>query len=445
MEISESKVREYSKRLILSRTRLLCKNGFYGMLLMYMKFALDSTIDTAATDGKKICFNPEFLDELSDKELDFVMMHEVLHVALRHCTRGNLLKDDQFNIACDIVVNSNIMHSFGDDPSSIYVQSAGGVSVHLTPSGEEGYLFTAEEVYNMISLALTKRKSKKNSNFNLPFSIDGYDDDESENDENSTRNKTDKKKNKSSKKKDDKNRNDGGWDDHSKWEETDGENDDEWLYRVLSVAKATEVRNKSSGAGNLPACIERLLKEYTTPQTDWRTVLADFIQEEVVDYSFTPPDRRYDGPFFLPDFNDTDVTVKDLLFMVDTSGSMSDTMITEAYSEIKGAIDAFDGKLQGWLGFFDAKVVEVQPFDSENSLKVIRPVGGGGTSFHAVFKYMQKFIQEREITCLIILTDGDAPWPKQEEAMGVPVLWIIINEEFTPPWGKITRITTASE
>jgi hypothetical protein len=58
---------------------------------------------------------------------------------------------------------------------------------------------------------------------------------------------------------------------------------------------------------------------------------------------------------------------------------------------------------------------------------------------------MQKFIQEREITCLIILTDGDAPWPKQEEAMGVPVLWIINNEEFIPPWGKFTVIKTESE
>ena len=32
--------------------------------------------------------------------------------------------------------------------------------------------------------------------------------------------------------------------------------------------------------------------------------MNDFIQEEVVDYSFTPPDRRFDdSPFFLPDFN----------------------------------------------------------------------------------------------------------------------------------------------
>lgn len=48
-----------------------------------------------------------------------------------------------------------------------------------------------------------------------------------------------------------------------------------------------------------------LLKELRKPQTDWRKILNDFIQEEIVDYSFTPPDRRFDdSPFFLPDFND---------------------------------------------------------------------------------------------------------------------------------------------
>ena len=66
-----------------------------------------------------------------------------------------------------------------------------------------------------------------------------------------------------------------------------------------------------------------------------------------------PPDRRFDeSPFFLPDFNDKDDLAEDILFMIDTSASMSDDMITAAYSKVKGAIDQFDGKLKCWLGFF---------------------------------------------------------------------------------------------
>ena len=185
---------------------------------------------------------------------------------------------------------------------------------------------------------------------------------------------------------------------------------------------------------------QRILDELTRPQTDWRTVLNDFIQEDIVDYSFSPPDRRfYDTPFFLPDFNDKDDIVEDILFMIDTSGSMSDKMIAAAYSEIKGAIDQFDGKLRGWLGFCDAAVVEPKPFGSVDDVKKIKPLGGGGTSFTAIFKYVAEHM-EKPPASIIILTDGYAPFPDEKSAMGIPVLWLINNEKVTPPWGKVTRI-----
>ena len=116
--------------------------------------------------------------------------------------------------------------------------------------------------------------------------------------------------------------------------------------------KGIEIRDPSNTRGLVPFFAQRILKEMKKPQTDWRTTINEFIQEEVVDYSFYPPDRRFDdSPFYLPAFNEKDDMVEDILFMIDTSGSMSDEMITVAFSEIKGAIDQFDGKLKGWLGF----------------------------------------------------------------------------------------------
>ena len=86
MVLSEEKQKKYMRRLLLSRMRILSVNGFYGLLIMHMKFALDSRLDTAATDGTRIYFGTEFLDSISDRELDFVLMHEVLHVVLQHCS-----------------------------------------------------------------------------------------------------------------------------------------------------------------------------------------------------------------------------------------------------------------------------------------------------------------------------------------------------------------------
>ena len=73
--------------------------------------------------------------------------------------------------------------------------------------------------------------------------------------------------------------------------------------------------------------------------------------------------------------------------MIDTSGSMSESQITECYSEIYGAIGQFNGKLQGKLGFFDAVVVEPIPFEDEEEFKIIRPKGGGGTNFDCIFDF----------------------------------------------------------
>jgi len=103
------------KRLQNARLSLLQKHPFYAILLMYMKFSLDLTCETAYTDGNRIAFNPDFMNDLSDSELEFVLMHEVLHTVLGHPFRHQQDYDQQaFDIACDIVVNSNILYSFGN-------------------------------------------------------------------------------------------------------------------------------------------------------------------------------------------------------------------------------------------------------------------------------------------------------------------------------------------
>ena len=149
MEISNKKARQYINRLLLARMRILCNHGFYGLLLMHMIYSIDEGCETAYTDGVRIAFSPFFLEELSDKELDYVLMHEILHVVLQHCLRGEYKDNERYNIAADIVINSIIMHENNDKPSSITLTTY-GESMHIAPDGKEGYLYTAEEVYEML-------------------------------------------------------------------------------------------------------------------------------------------------------------------------------------------------------------------------------------------------------------------------------------------------------
>lgn len=417
MALSESKIKGCIKRLLLSRMRILYNHEFYGLLLMHMIYAVSEEIETACTDGVRITFGIDFLDSLSDSELDFVMMHEILHVVLQHCFRGNVEDPEAYNIAADIVVNSNIMLENGMKASSITL-SKYGIAMHVAPDGKEGHEYTAEQVYAMLPKNLNKKGNNKS-----PGSAVG------------------RAKKEISKEQHQPVR---VWDNHSQWGkyEEDDTLRDVWVKRFEDAAEAIKIRDPSNARGLLPAFAERILKELKKTQTDWRTILNDFIQEEVVDYSFAPPDRRFDdSPFFLPDFNGKEDRVEDILFMIDTSGSMSDDMIAAAYSEVKGAIDQFNGKLKGWLGFFDAAIIKPQPFSDENEFKIIKPAGGGGTDFQIIFEYVFHHMSDKLPASIIILSDGDAPFPQEKLAGGIPVLWLLNNEEVNPPWGKVARIT----
>lgn len=421
MEPSNEQIKGYIRRLLLSRMRILNTHGFYGLLLMHMIYTIDENAETAYTDGTRIAFGPKFLESLTDSELDFVMMHEILHVVLQHCIRGEDRDHERMNIACDIVVNSNILLENNMDRRSITL-SQWGESMHIAPDGKEGHEYTAEQVYDMLP-PTPPQKAKK-----IPSS--GGEKGRAKQEQGNPKDLTS-----------------GGhsWDDHSQWSqyEEDDTLRDVWVKQFAEACEAISIREKTIGRGTLPLFAQRLLEKLRDPQVDWRTILNEFVQEEVNDYSFSPPDRRFqESPFFLPDFNELGKNGEpvDILFMIDTSGSMSDKEITAAFSEVKGAIDQFDGKLKGWLGFFDAAIIEPKPFESVDDVLKIKPAGGGGTDFQIIFEYVHQHMENNLPACIIILTDGYAPFPQEHLAQNIPVLWLIDNSDVEPPWGKVARI-----
>jgi predicted metal-dependent peptidase len=134
----------------------------------------------------------------------------------------------------------------------------------------------------------------------------------------------------------------------------------------------------------------RILEALTEGKLDWRTLLNDFVQEEICDYSFSPPDRRFgDSDFFLPDFNEKQEMVKNVWFLIDTSGSISDGMIMDAYNEIASAVEIFGGNIESYLSFTESFVTKPAPFSSVGDLLAILPKGGGGNNFRLIFEYLE--------------------------------------------------------
>ena len=75
----DNKTREIVQRLQAIRVKMLREQPFYAVLLMHLRFALDEATPTLYTDGERIAFNPYFVDELDDFQLQFVLISICFH------------------------------------------------------------------------------------------------------------------------------------------------------------------------------------------------------------------------------------------------------------------------------------------------------------------------------------------------------------------------------
>ena len=393
-----------------SRIQMLVEMPFFGILAINLKLVEREDVKTAATDGKSFFYNADFINKLSEKERNFIVAHEVLHPALKHLWRKNGRQHLPWNCACDFAINLLIKES---DPSGAIFSAPKGVLLDNKYAN-----MTAEEIYDTFPTQ-------------PPQGGQGQGGEGSGSQQ----------------------RGCGGLqpiDNHDLWDEeasggSEGEVEaGEWEGRINSAAQAAEAKKQ----GSVPAGIKRLLNKMNRPQKNWRVLLNEFIIEFVNDYSFNPPDRRYDdGDFYLPDFNEVDSEVKDLVFWVDTSGSIGEKELNTVMSEIIGAIQQMNGRLQGYLGYFDAKAYELNPFETMQDVLKAPVLGGGGTCFHEPFNETHKQLTEKgnDVAGIIMLTDGYATFPNKSIANDIPVLWLITNEDVVPTFGLHTTVKINQE
>ena len=70
------------EKLSRARTQLLLNQPFFGTLCLRLKLVAMSSLPTMATDGRRLVYNPAFVDQLTPAELEGVIAHEVMHVHL---------------------------------------------------------------------------------------------------------------------------------------------------------------------------------------------------------------------------------------------------------------------------------------------------------------------------------------------------------------------------
>lgn len=408
--MAEIKDKEIETRIVRSRIQLLMKYPFYGTLALQLQIVEDPSVGTAAVDGKRFYYSPDFIKKLTEGELNWIVAHEVMHCALGHIWRRGTRQHQKFNIACDYAIHS-LLH---ESESSDFKMPKGCL---YDPKFENK---SAEDIYDMLP-------ELPSMDINGNGSSKGQDEGEGQG-EGQQGNGVPQT-----------------IDNHSKWGEDDTQannqvKEKDWLEKMISAAEVAE----SKSQGNVPGMIKRLIGKLKKPQKDWRQLLAEFVQFEVFDYGFLPPDKRLYGfsDVLMPDYNEETEKVQDMVFVIDTSGSIGDRELVSFFSELVGMMQQFQSSVKGHILYVDSNVAAVYDFEDVDDILSAKPAGGGGTDMQEAIRYTMKKTEtdDWDTAGMCILTDGYTDYDMTESDIPFKVLWLITNESQTPPYGQVARM-----
>ena len=371
-------MKKLTTKLAKAKTALILEHPFVGTIALSMPFEFDESIKTAATNGKRIKFNPEFVDSLTDEEVKFLVAHECFHPMLEHNFRRGERQGKRWNMAADYVINKLLT-----DESIGRMPKVGLLDNNIYNAGHG----TSEGIYNI----LPEQDESGGSGAGEPG---------------------------------------GPLDDCEDGDGSPAEQQQqqaEWKVKVAQAAQAAKMM------GKMTANMQRLVDEVLQPKVDWREVLQKFLVKARTDQrSFARFNRRFIAQgLYLPSVSGEQMG--EVCFAVDCSGSIDQKTVNQFASEIKRVKEDLMPERIHVL-YFDSEVSHVESYEQHDDLD-IKPHGGGGTDFAPVFeKIIELGINP---VAIVFLTDlccnsfGDQP--------DAPVLWVT-TDPGKAPFGEVVEM-----
>jgi predicted metal-dependent peptidase len=205
----------------------------------------------------------------------------------------------------------------------------------------------------------------------------------------------------------------------------------EMIRRHIAM-EINRISESSTSRGTMPAGFQRWAKEFMTSKVNYmawvRSALRNAYAETrgLGDYTWRRPARRQQafGNFVMPG----QVTPRfRAAFIIDTSGSMSDSQVGQAIAEVRGFISQMRMGADLYVASCDAAVHSMQKIESISQLKLY---GGGGTDMRVAFDLVGQMKQGVNMT--VCVTDMETPWP-ETKPKGVVVL-VKVGSGAPPSW-----------
>lgn len=375
------------ERITQSRVRLLMNKPFFGTLATRLRLQ-EFDMPTAATDGRHFFFNREFVDSLSDAELDFLVGHEVLHCVYDHMQAREDREPILYNVACDFNINYTLVdlaigEIIGEDKLN-----GGKPCYDPKYAGMNSY-----EIYD--ELLQKADQNMKGMDVHLEDGTGGGEDEQ----DGKTKQLTPAERK---------------------------ELQDEIKQAVLQAAQ--------SAGNDVPADVKRMIKELTEPKMSWKDILRVQLESSLKnDFTFMRPSKR-SGEVLFPGMNKDEEL--HAFIALDMSGSISDTVGREMLSETAGILAQYNS-YRITVCCFDTGIYNVETFthDDGRDIAEYEPIGGGGTDFDVVWKYMEQ--EGIEPDQLIMFTDG-YPWSSWGDPNYCDTLFVIHGDpqkRITAPFG----------
>ena len=447
------------------KRKLLIKYPTFGSTISNLEFQEGSeivaegkngkrvfNINTAATNGKVVIYNPKFLYSLSENEQIFVLAHEVCHVAFKHMYRGEGKNAKLWNTATDAVINA-LLKSDGLDIVE------GGVGI------PEAINYDAEEMYNKL-LKEEKEKQEQQSNQGNQSNqgSQGKQNPESEQQETESEQeetdsghdthslwgrkiekvKEEQQEQQKPEKKEEQEKSQEEQNSQEKEEETKNA-EKEKSELVKQGEREAFKQNKIERRKQLQELSKELAKKSSheagdeiqregktlfdigiaTPLIDWRKSLRQAIK---YNEDYTRKNARMRNGYFKYKLEQTFIPETEIV--LDTSASVSEELLKNFLRECKNILNASKVKVgcfnKEFHGFTDLK----KPEDIDNMSFPI----GGGTDFNVAVEAFSRKVRNK-----IIFTDGKSDMPRKEVK---GIIWVVYgDEEINPKGGKVIKIT----
>ena len=212
---------------------------------------------------------------------------------------------------------------------------------------------------------------------------------------------------------------------------------------------ARQIQEHSRTRGDVPGHWSRWAEEKLRPRIDWRKELAAAVRHAVadvagaVDYSYRKPSRRQgqvgNGKVVLPALRRP---VPSVAVVVDTSGSMDDTMLAQALAEVSGILKGMGQKEGVHVLSVDAQVHACRKVFRTGQVQL---TGGGGTDMGKGLSAVAKLRPVPQVA--VVITDFYTPWPELPPK-NVKVIGVALgssNCTNAPQWIKVVRVGDKGE